>query len=216
MSALLPSAAREAPLLGLYGGSFDPVHLGHLHCAEVARAAAELDHVLLVPARRPPHKPGRELADGQERLEMCLRAVEGRSWCSVWGVELERQGPSFTIDTLRSLAALRGGPQGLHLILGDDNLPGLASWREVEELLRLAQPIVVHRSEEADSVLAGLAGELSEAARARLSHGLARCESVAISSTELRARIQAGEDPSSQLPEGVWEYVRGKGIYGAG
>ncbi len=216
MSAQLSSPARQAPLLGLYGGSFDPVHLGHLHCAEVARRAAGLDHVVLVPARRPPHKPGRELADGLERLEMCRRAVEEHSWCSVWGIELERQGPSFTIDTLRSLAALRGGPQGLHLILGDDNLPGLASWREVEELLRLAQPIVVHRSEEADSVLSGLADELSEAARARLSRGFVGCDSVAISSTDLRARIRAGEEPRSQLAEGVWEYVREKGIYGAG
>lgn len=215
MQPPLDPRARDAPRLGLYGGSFDPVHRGHLHCASVARAAGALDHVVLVPARQSPHKLDQRPAAGAERLQMCRLAFAELPWASVWGVELEREGPSYTVDTLRELARLRGGSQGLHLILGDDNLPGLPSWRGVEELLRLGAPLVVHRERAGEDALGALEGALSPAALERLRAGLAPCQAVEISSSELRERLRAGGDGRPELPDSVWEYARQNGIYGA-
>lgn len=207
----------DAPRLGVLGGSFDPVHAGHLGAARLARRAFELDHVVFVPAARPPHKPGCRLAAGEHRLAMLARALRGEPGTSSWDVELRREGPSFTVDTLRELVRRRGHPGGLHLIVGRDNLAGLPSWREVEEVLALAQPVVVQRGGDPaalERALARLEGRLSGAALARLQAGLVREAPPAVAATELRSRLARGEDPGADLPPGVWEYARSRGIYG--
>jgi len=215
MTAMLSEGALEAPSLALYGGSFDPVHGGHLHCAEVAERAFDLDHVLFVPAARPPHKPGRVLAAGAERLAMLELALADREGWSVWGFELERSGPSYTIETLRELVRLRGHGRGLHLILGEDNLSGLQEWRAVEELLAIASPLVIRRGERLDESIRALEGELSGAALRRLRAGACATPPLEVCSTELRARIAGGEPPGPGVSEPVWEYIRLNGIYGA-
>ena len=203
--------------LGLYGGSFDPVHAGHLHVARTAQAARALEHVVFVPAARPPHKPGRVLASGEERLAMLEIALRGEPSWSISSIELERSGPSYTVDTLRALPARLGlhAEARIHLLLGSDNLDGLERWREVEALLALAEPVVVDRGDLGPAVLERLARALPPAAFARLEAGVVVAPPLRVSASELRARLARGENPGDTLPAGVLEYIRSRAIYGA-
>ena len=206
--------------IGLFGGSFDPVHRGHLHAARSAQDAFELDRVVFVPAARPPHKPERILADGPHRLRMLEIAVEPEpSWC-VSDLELRRPGPSYTIDTVHALPAAVGEPEdaAIHLVIGSDNLEGLSTWHRARELLAEVQPVVVLRaggsaaspSELVRRLPAGLLeGGLDE----RIARGLLFVAPVHSNSTDVRARLAAGDDVSAELPRGVWEYLRRHGIY---
>jgi nicotinate-nucleotide adenylyltransferase len=199
--------------VGLFGGSFDPVHVGHLHAARVAAERFELARVLFVPAARPPHKPGRALAPGDARAALLRLALGGANepgW-SVWEGELAREGPSFTIDTLDEL--LREGVRVTHLVLGDDNVPGLPSWRRVNELLERVQPVVVPREELSREDLERAAARLPPELAARLRAGWVDAPRVPISATELRALLERGEDPGPLVPPAVREYLLANGIY---
>lgn len=213
--AALSLAARHAQRLGLFGGSFDPPHLGHLHVVRRARAAFALDHVVLVPAARPPHKLAQALSDGNVRLELLRALFADEPGVSTWSHELERAGPSYTVDTVR---ALKKETQGaLFLIVGTDNLAGLPGWREAEALLALAQPIVVPRAgADAASVAAALADErLSSRARTRLALGCLGGPTVDVSSSELRAALAQGTLQHPLLPAAVAELARARGLYRA-
>lgn len=222
-----PARLAGVRRLGILGGSFDPVHLGHLHVARAAQRAFELEHVLFVPAARPPHKPGRRLASGADRVEMLRLALQGRPDWSIDALELEREGPSYTIDTVRALPARHALDRDcrLHLVIGWDNLRGLERWREVERLLELVQPVVVwRRPERADpadgsdpreaELFAHLRRELGPGPFARLERGLVEVEPVEVSSTAVRAALAEGRDPGPVLPPGVGEYARLRGLYG--
>jgi nicotinate-nucleotide adenylyltransferase len=209
-SAPLSDAARRATRLGVLGGSFDPPHLGHLHAARRAREAFALDHVVFVPAARPPHKPERHLAGERERLEMLALLLADEPDASVWGVELGRRGPSYTVDTLRALRALVPPPAALFLILGEDNLADFPRWRAAEEIVALAQPIVVHRSgSEARPLPAGL----SSLARTRLAMGRLASPALDASSTAIRSALRNDCVPPELLPARILEYVRAHGLY---
>lgn len=208
-----PSALQAARPC-LFGGSFDPVHRGHLHAARAALELAGVDHVVLVPAARPPHKPGVRLADGPARVAMLESALAGEPRCSIWAVELERSGPSYTIDTVRTFVELRRAADGLALLIGGDNVPGLAAWRDVDELLELVRPLVVLRDVELDRELAALRGRLRPEALARLEAGRLEPDPVRVSATELRAKLAAGEDPGDDLPADVLAYARAHRLYG--
>jgi len=209
-----PGRARR---LGLYGGSFDPVHAGHLHVARAAHAARALERVLFVPAARPPHKPGRELAPAEHRLAMLEIALAHEPAFALDARELSRPGPSYTIDTLRAIEAEQGGPQAveLYLILGSDNLAGLAGWRALAELLRRAQPVVVPRAGDPPGLPARLRRALGPELCERLERGFLSCAPVEVAACELRAALACGEDPGPALPPGVLEYVRAHGLYRA-
>lgn len=203
--APLAAAARGAARLGLLGGSFDPPHLGHLFAARRARTAFALEHVVFVPAARPPHKPERVLASAEQRLAMLALLLAEEPGTSSWSVELERAGPSYTVDTLRALRALAPAAR-LFLILGADNLPDFPRWREVEEIVRLAQPIVVPRGPA--SAGAPELASLSPAARAKVRLGCLAGEPFAASSSALRAGREA-----ERLPPALARYVREQGLY---
>ena len=205
-------AARGAKRLGVLGGAFDPPHLGHLHAARRARAAFALDHVLFVPAARPPHKPDRLLAAPEERVEMLSILLADEPDVSLWEAELVRDGPSYTVDTLRALRVHVPEPAALFLILGQDNLAGFPGWREVEEIVRLAQPIVVQRGG-VDAVPGLAADSLSPFARTRLALGRLACPAFDASSTELRAELERGDAAAGRLPERLAEYLRTRGLY---
>jgi len=202
--------------LGVYGGSFDPVHAGHVHVASSAQRAFALDQVLFVPAARPPHKPGRVLATPEDRRRMLEIALEREPSWSISTLEFERDGPSYTYDTLRELRdRARLSPVAeLYFLIGWDNLRGLERWHRAREMLELAQPIVVWRGEEDQRLLAHLRRELGDERFAKLERGLLRIAPAPESSTDLRARLGRGEDPGASLPPGVWEYIRTRGIYG--
>lgn len=202
--------------VGIFGGSFDPPHVGHLHVARAARRSAGLETVLLMPASRPPHKPDRRLASGEDRAAM-LELVCAELEAEAPGVhrvdrrELEREGPSYTILSAREVLAELGGPASveLFLILGSDNLEGLERWREVEALLELAQPIVVPREEHPEARLLALEGELSPAALERLRAGLLSGAPIEVSSTALRE----GSAGSECVTAPVAQYIAEHGLY---
>ncbi len=203
----LDPRARGARRLGLLGGSFDPPHAGHLHLARMAKQARSLDHVVFVPAARPPHKPGRYLASARDRVRMLELLLREEDDVSIWTIELERPGPNYTIDTLRALQRELGAETRVFLLLGMDNLRGLAAWREVEEILELSEPVVVPRSGGSSEE------DLPPRAREALARGRIESATVDVSSTEIRAKLGRGEDPVELVPAPVAAYLRERGLY---
>lgn len=208
-----PTKAR----LGLFGGSFDPVHVGHLHAAKAAREAFELSRIVFVPARQSPFKPGRELAPGTDRMEMLRLATRGQPGFEVNDLELRRTGPSYTIDTVRALPAALGLPEDvpIHLILGSDVLDGLAGWREARALLERVQPVVVHRAGGFEEHVAEIERVLGPALASKVRAGYLRLPPVPSSATDLRARLPGLPGEVPDLPPQVLAYIRERGLYGA-
>ena len=130
--------------IGILGGTFNPPHLGHLVCAQEAYIQLELERVMLIPARQPPHKPVDEEPGAKHRLELCRLAVEGDPRFEVSDLELNREGPSYTVDTLSSLHSSIPDTD-LYLILGGDIAAGLPDWHEPERVLSLATVAVAKR-----------------------------------------------------------------------
>ena len=209
-----PARARR---IGLFGGSFDPPHAGHLHVARAARERFGLDRVVFVPAAEPPHKPGRRLVPGEQRLAMLRLLIEGEPRCEVSGLELERGGRSFTIDTVRELPARLSEPEGceIYLLLGSDNLAGLAQWREAAELLRRVQPVVVRRAGALERELAPLRESLGDELANKLERGALYLPPVRASSTELRDALPGSDVDARLVPPAVLAYIRAQGLYGA-
>ncbi len=201
--------------VGILGGSFDPVHAGHLHLARSAQQAFGLDRVVFVPAREPPHKPGQELARDSDRVAMLAIALQGEPSWEIATLELEREGPSYTIDTVRALPEALGLSEDaqLFLLIGGDNLAGLVGWKAADELLHRVQPVVVVREGGEVEALARIREQFGEQIAARLARGLIWTSPVPISASALRADLARGEDPGQALPPGVLEYIRAHDIY---
>lgn len=208
---------KSARRLGLLGGSFDPIHRGHLHAARAAQEAHRLDRVVFVPAARPPHKPGRELTDGAQRLAMVSIAIAPEPTWTACDLELRRAGPSYTVDTVRALPRALGEPDGAQvwLILGSDNLPGLLLWRDAVALLRAVQPVIVLREGDPEELPPELVAALPPDVVDRLRGGVLRVPPVPGQATDLRAALASGEGDLDSLPPGVGEYIRERGLYGA-
>ena len=193
--------------LGIVGGTFDPVHLGHVAMAEAAARCADLDRVLLVPAAVPPHR-GAAAAPAEERLAMCRIAVAGHPRLEVSDLELRRSGPSYTVDTLRLLARKRPADE-LHLVLGWDAAREIRSWHRPDEVLRLARLVVVSRPGYPSPGSAELAGAGIDPTRAVL------CDvrTPDVDATDVRRLAGAGANLAGLLDAEVEAYVRGHGLY---
>ena len=200
-----------AQRVALFGGSFDPPHGGHLAMALGALQARALDHVIWVPAARPPHKPGRVLAAGAARMRMLECLLGDQPKHSIWSVELERAGQSYSVDTLRTLRSALPATCQLFLILGSDNLPGFPSWHEMPAILQLAEPIVLPRSG-SDANVEQLEG-LTSKQRQILQAGLLELDPIDVSSTEIRSALLQGSACPQGLPQPLWEYLLERGIY---
>ena len=204
----------------MFGGSFNPIHFGHLLIADEIAELLALDPVLFVPAASPPHKPASELAPAAHRFEMTKRAVGEHPRFEVSDVELRRSGPSYTVDTLEALRE-RGA---LHLLIGSETFLDLLSWREPRRVAALARLIVVPRSGNgfdpegplAQKVLSELGlGRLVPAARAFEEPGpiLAVAASLPISGSDLRKRAREGRSLAYRMPLAVVTYIREHGLY---
>lgn len=204
--------------IGIYGGSFDPVHVGHLLAAETAREQARLDRVIFVPAAASPHKPGVTLAPAADRLAMLTLATAGHDAFSVSPIELDRGGPSYTIDTLGELA--QAHPRDtLVLILGPDALASFATWREPARIAAVAELLPVER-ETLDDLAAlasagGLASLLGPEATAALVARRVRMPAIGIRATGLRAAVAAGRSIRYQTPRAVERFIQTHGLYGS-
>ena len=195
--------------LGILGGTFNPPHIAHLVCASEARSQLRLDGVLLVPTGIPPHKQMEVEPGPQHRLEMCRRAVGGHGdWLEVSAIEIDRPGPSYTVDTLREIHARRPGDE-LTFIVGGDMAWSLPTWHEPEAILRLASMAVAERAgarrEEVRAQLAGIAG--SE----RI--GYIDVPRLDVSSSSLRRRVRDGHRIDFLVPDAVAAYIEQEGLY---
>jgi len=196
--------------LGILGGTFDPVHVGHLALAEAARTAFGLARVLFIPAAVPPHKPGGAVAAAEDRLAMVRRAVDAAPYFAVSEVELERQGPSYTVDTLANLQQRHPGAE-LYFITGADEVLALDTWHDPQRLLQLARFIAATRPGFDLSRLAQLESRLGPVARGRLLP-LEWLE-LGLSSTDLRRLLSEGRSVRYLVPERVAEYIEERRLY---
>ena len=195
---------------GVYGGTFNPVHLGHVKLAEAHREALALDRLMVIPTYLPPHKAGDGLVEGRHRLEMCRLAFAGDPAAEVSDLELRRGAKSYTVDTLEALTAGYPGDE-LYLLMGSDMFLTLTQWRSFERIFQLA--VVCAGAREP-----GLRDRLeAHAALLRERYG-ARCRVIAfsplpISSTLVRERAGRGEPLCGLVPPGVAEYIVANGLY---
>jgi nicotinate-nucleotide adenylyltransferase len=196
--------------LGVYGGSFDPVHLGHLLLAEVCREACTLDRVLFVPCGQSPHKPRGAAASGQQRVEMLELAVAGNSHFGVSRIEIDRSGPSFTVETLRQLRAEQPHAE-LFFLMGADSLVDLPLWREPHEILELATVVAVNRGGQACVSRDDLESKLGPIVRERLQ--FVTMPAIELSATDLRDRAQSHRSLRFRIPRAVEEYIRQHQLY---
>lgn len=206
--AILPPAAVVPGSLGILGGTFDPVHHGHLAIAEEAREALGLERVVFMPASSPPHKPGRPVSAPEHRLAMVRLAVAGNPAFEVSELEVRRGGASYTVDTLEALVA--EGVEQPWLILSSEALAGLPAWREPERVLALARLAVVPRGGHdplgADWMEARFPGS---AGRARFLGG----PLLPISGSVVRRRAAAGRSVRYLVPEAVAAYIADHRLY---
>lgn len=198
--------------IGVFGGSFDPVHVGHLRLAEEAREAFALDTVLFVPTWVSPFKTGRVTVSPAHRLEMVRLATADNGAFAVSAIECIREGASYTVDTLRTLRAENGDAE-LVFLTGTDAVAGLPRWREPEAILELAQFGVAAR-----------AGTTEEAARESLSHlpgnwqdriAFFAMTNIDISSSDIRERLQTNRSVRYLLPPDIEKYIAAHGLYTA-
>lgn len=198
--------------VGVLGGSFDPVHVGHLMIAEEARGRLSLDKVLFVPAGLQWMKEGRQAASAADRLEMVRRALAGNPAFEASDIEVTRPGPSYTVDTLEVLRRQWGPDTEIFFILGWDALAEVHRWHRPQDLLRLCHLVGMPRIdgpldlEALEAELPGLRGRLI------LLDTAPRFE---ISSTDLRGRLARGEGARYLVPEAALEYIRARGLYRA-
>ncbi|MCA8920656.1 MAG: asparagine--tRNA ligase [Planctomycetes bacterium] len=200
--------------IGLLGGSFNPPHLGHLAVARAVREAQGLDAVWLLPASRPPHKPGHlDMAPPQARLDMCRRTAAGEPWLEVCDVELERPGPSYTVDTLAALRA-RHPEHSFAFVIGGDTVGELPTWKDAARLLRETAFVVAARpGYRLDDGLAIVARELGEDLAARLREGVVTLPPRPESSTAVRRAILEGGAWEHNVTPEVADYIRANGLY---
>ncbi len=196
--------------LGIYGGSFDPVHLGHLLLAETCREACELDRVLFLPCGQSPHKPRGAVATGQQRAEMLAFAVAGDPRFGVCRIELERSGPSFTVETLRQLRVEQPDSE-FFFLMGADSLADLPLWREPQAILELATIVAVNRGHRPPPDWSSLESRLGPSVRDRVR--FVTMPAIDLSATEIRERIRLGQSVRFRVPRAVEEYIRHNGLY---
>ena len=181
--------------IGIYGGSFDPIHHGHLILAREALEILPLDEVIFVPAAQSPHKPGQLPAPAEIRWEMLEAALAGEAGLRAWRREIDRPAPSYSVETVEELNAAAPGAK-FHFLIGDDNLAKLPTWHRFDDLRRLVQFVVLDR--------AGGASEYPYPAIRR---------KIDISATAIRKRVASGRSIRYLVPEAVERIIRRENLY---
>ncbi|MFQ5570700.1 MAG: nicotinate (nicotinamide) nucleotide adenylyltransferase [Rhodothermales bacterium] len=189
--------------IGLFGGSFNPPHLGHLIVAETVRDQFGLDQVWWIPAFNPPHKAGDALASPRHRFEMTRRATEDNPGFDVSDIEIRREGTSYTVDTIRTLQEAHPA-YAFSLLIGGDSLRAFGTWHHPDEIIARVPLIVYRRSgEERLEIEPGPAGRVR----------FAEAPLLDISGTEIRARLRARRSIRYFVPDSVRTYIEQHGLY---
>jgi nicotinate-nucleotide adenylyltransferase len=201
--------------IGIFGGTFDPVHLGHLILAEQAREQGELDEVWFVPAPRPPQKDGRSITRFDVRIEMLELAIAGNASFRVDPLEKDRTGPSYTVDTLIELH--RRAPQHTYgLIVGGDALADLPHWRDPRGVVSRAELLVMARPDSPPVGEAALRQALSMTDAEALRMRIIEAPLIDISSRDIRRRVAAGRSVRYLLPRAIEVFVEERRLYCGG
>jgi len=200
----------------LFGGTFDPVHRGHVIVAESATKYIGADEVVFIPAQRSPNKNLCAVADGDARLKMISLAIEGRKGFRVSDCELNRPGPSFTLDTVKQFSETCGKEAAIYWLVGADSVDDLLNWHRIDELIDRCNLCVMFRGGFAEPDFAGFDAVLAPARAAKLRRNVIPTPLVDISSTEIRRRLSVGEDVADMVAPAVLDYIRQHNLYGPG
>ena len=199
--------------LGILGGTFDPPHVGHLILAEEARQALELEQVLFVPAGAPWRKAGQELSPREDRLAMVQLAVGDSPHFAVSILEIEREGPSYTAETLAALHQQLPDDSEIFFIVGQDSLADLPNWRQPQRIISLARLAVAVRTDWEAAKADALEKEVPGISQRLVWLNMPRID---ISSTAVRDRVRQGISIRDWVPPAVEEYIRQHGLYVGG
>jgi nicotinate-nucleotide adenylyltransferase len=202
--------SRKPLRLGIFGGTFDPVHYGHLLLAECCREHCALDAVWFLPAASPPHKRQCQLTPGPERAEMLELAIGGHQPFSVCRLEIQRQGLSYTVDTLTEIKAEQPAAE-LFFLLGGDSWHDLPGWKQPERICQLATLVIVGRLPSPAIELASL--EAFALSAGGLKPVLVEMPLVDLASRDMRQRVAAGRSIRFQTPRAVEKYIETHGLY---
>ena len=198
--------------LGVYGGSFDPIHLGHLLLAECCREQHSLDRVLFVPAHQSPHKLDADPVPADTRCEMVQLAIAGHEPFELCREEVDRGGVSFTVDTLQSLSAQHPDAR-LFLLMGADALADFPSWKHPQQICELCDLVVVNRPGGAPVDFQPLAGFMDAPRLKQLANLVVEMPQIDLSSSDIRARVREGRSIRFQTPRAVELLIRTQQLY---
>jgi nicotinate-nucleotide adenylyltransferase len=197
----------------LFGGTFDPIHHGHLIAARAVAERLGFQRVVLVPSAQPPHKRGRELTPAADRLAMCGLAISGEPLFEVSDLEIRRPGLSFTILTIEAFRAQVGPDVPLAWIIGGDSLPELHTWYRAGELVEACRIVTAVRPGHETSDLQGLRRVLSAGQIERLLSDVITTPRIDISSTDVRGRLRDGRSVRYLVPDAVIDYAAARDLY---
>ena len=198
--------------LGIFGGSFDPIHYGHLLLAETCREQCGLDRVLLVPAAVPPHKMSQAMTSARDRIEMVSLAIGGHEHLAVSTIEIDRGGVSYTVDTLTTLTEQLPG-SSLFFLMGADSLKDLPTWREPQRLCELAVPLVVRRAGSPEPDFSALRHLVTAQRLQEIREHQVEMPIIELSSTEIRQRVATGRSIRFRTPRAVEKFIETHGLY---
>ena len=206
-----PEADPQRELrIGILGGTFDPPHIGHLWLAALAAESVNLDRVLFMPASQPPHKKRRGMTKATERLLMTRLAIEGDPAFELTAIEMERPGPSYTVDSIAALEQLYGEDARLFLVMAADSLAEVDTWRDPHRLLERTEWVVGPRPGSALPDARALRERFgADASRIHLLEG----PSLEVSSSEIRRRVASGQTIRYLVPRRVEELIVARGLY---
>lgn len=197
--------------IGIMGGTFDPIHLGHLATAEAVRENFSLDEILFIPAARPPHKLGKKVTDERHRLAMTQLATRSNKFFKVSDMELKRMGLSYTLDTMNELHKIFGNATELFFIIGADSLADLSKWYAARELVAKCHFIATTR-QGVDVDFSSVEKFFGAAAKEHIHR--VTTPGLEISSTDIRERVKLNRSIKYLVPEVVEEYILREKLYG--
>ena len=195
--------------IGVFGGSFNPIHNGHIHLIEKCKEVCDFDKVMVIPSAMPVHKDGAQMISGAQRLNMCKLALQKYSWCTVLDMELTRKEKSFTQITMQTL--IQQYPQdAFYLIIGSDMLITFHQWYRYRDILSSAIICAMRRDDVSDDDLNATKRRLETDGGTIL---LIDAPPLMVSSSEIRDRIKCGDSVENLVPAAVLSYIMEKGLY---
>lgn len=203
-----------ATLIGLYGGSFDPIHIGHLISTRAVAESLDLERILFLPSARPPHKHPGTLASAEHRAKMVRLALGDESLFEFSDFDLARSGPTYTVDTIDHFATTLGSAAHLHWIIGADTLVEIPTWRSADQLIDNCRIVTAARPGSMDIDWSKLTESVGETRARKLREGIVETPMIDISSTQIRQRLSDGKSIRHLVPDPVNDYIHEHHLYG--